>query len=455
MIATPLHHWPCTAGYVQDPVEPANVSPMLPRYLTPEMAELFGDRPRVERWLQVELLAVDALAAIGRIPAEDAARIRRASPAVDDSLLAELEAREQTTHHDVAAFVDVVAGRLGDDGRWFHFGLTSSDIIDTGLALALVAAGELVVEAGAQLHRALVSQARAHRETAMPGRTHGVHALPVTFGSKLALLALQVGRAVDRVSLATEGLRVGKLSGAVGTYAVIEPRVEAIVCEALQLRPEPASQVIARDRHADFVFSLALVMSTVENIATSVRLGHQTEVAELREGFSDEQKGSSAMPHKTNPVKAEQLCGLARYARSLVPAALEDVALWHERDLTHSSVERIVLADACAVAHYSLRAATDLVSTWVVDTDRMSENLARSGDVVCSEALLHAIIETGRSRDEAYRTVQSVVRGAADNATTLYAEAVRLGVGLSDDELRAVLDPAALLTHASRAVDAL
>jgi adenylosuccinate lyase len=282
MTATPLHHRPRTARYVQDLVGPANVSPMLPRYLTPEMAELFGDRARVERWLEVELLAVDALAAIGRIAADDAARIRRASPAVDDSLLAEIEAREKATHHDVAAFVDVVAGRLGDDGRWFHFGLTSSDVVDTGLALALVAAGEMVVEAGAQLHRALVSQARAHRETAMPGRTHGVHALPVTFGSKLALLALQVGRAVDRVSLATDGLRVGKLSGAVGTYAVIEPRVEAIVCEALQLRPEPASQVIPRDRHADFVFSLALVMSTVENIATSVRLGHQTEVAELR-----------------------------------------------------------------------------------------------------------------------------------------------------------------------------
>ncbi|MBW3662711.1 MAG: adenylosuccinate lyase [Actinobacteria bacterium] len=455
MIATRLRHALYTVGYVEDPVQPANVSPMLPRYLTPEMAELFSDRARVERWLQVELLAVDALAAIGRVPAEDAARIRRASPAVDDSLLAEIEAREQTTHHDVAAFVDVVSGRLGNDGRWFHFGLTSSDVVDTGLALALVAAGELVVEAGARLHRVLVSEARAHRAAAMPGRTHGMHALPVTFGSKLALLALQVARAVGRVGLATDGLRVGKLSGAVGTYAVVEPRVEAVVCEALQLRPEPASQVIARDRHADFVFSLALVMAAVENLATTVRLGHQTEVAELREGFSGEQKGSSAMPHKSNPVKAEQLCGLARYARSLMPAALENVALWHERDLTHSSVERIVLADACTVAHYSLCTATDLVSTWVVDTDRMSENLARSGDVVCSEALLHALIEIGRSRDEAYRTVQSVVRSAADNGTTLYTEAARLGVGLSDDELRATLDPAALLTHASRAVDAL
>ncbi len=440
---------------MRGPQERANVSPVLSRYLTPEMAELFGDRARIERWLEVELLTIDALAAIGRIPAEDAARVRGASPVIDDSLLAEIEVREQATRHDVAAFVDVVAGRLGDGGRWFHFGLTSSDVVDTGLAVALVAAGRLVVEAGAHLHQALINEARRHRETAMPGRTHGVHALPVTFGSKVALLALQVGRALGRIRLATDGVGVGKLSGAVGTYAVNEPRVEVIVCEALQLRSEPASQVVARDRHADFVFSLALAMAAVEDIATTVRLGHQTEVAELREGFADQQKGSSAMPHKANPVMAEQLCGLARYVRNQVPAALENIALWHERDLTHSSVERIVLADVCAVTHYALRAATDLVSNWVVDTDRMSENLGVSGDLVCSEALLHALIEAGRSRDEAYRTVQSVVRSAAENATTVYAEAARLGVGLTDDELRAALDPGFLLTYASRAVDAL
>lgn len=436
------------------PWRPANVLPVLRRYMTPEMAELLSDRARLQRWLDVELLAVDALAAIGRVHPDDAARIRRNAPEIDDAVVTAIEAREQVTHHDVGAFVDVVAGHLGDDGRWFHFGLTSSDVVDTALAVTLGVAGNLIIEAGTELHQVLVNQARHHRETVMVGRTHGVHALPVIFGSKVALLALQVERTLDRIRRATDGVRVGKLSGAVGTYAVNDPQVETFVCEALGLRAAPASQVVARDRHADFVFSLALATAVVETIAITVRLGHQTEVSEIREGFAEQQKGSSAMPHKANPATAEQLCGLARYGRSVVAAALENVALWHERDLTHSSVERIVLADISAVTHYAFRTATELVSNWSVDPGRMSRNLGQSRDVVCSEALLHALIAAGSSRDEAYRTVQTIVRAAGANGTTLFAEAVHVGVGLSEEELRVVLDPARLLAHASRAVDA-
>ncbi|MCC6340414.1 MAG: adenylosuccinate lyase [Acidimicrobiia bacterium] len=377
---------------------------MIPRYTLAEMGALFTDDARFGAWLEVEVLAVEAWAGIGVVPAE-AARAVRERAGFD---VAAIEAREAVTEHDVAAFVDVVQERVGPpEGAWVHYGLTSSDVVDTALALQLTRALDLLLDASARLEEVITARAHEFRTTPTVGRTHGIHAEPTTFGAKLALWALQVRRDRRRLERAREVIAVGKLSGAVGTYSNVDPRVEEHVCRALGLRPVPSTQVLARDRHAEVLYACAAVGATVEAGAVEIRHLQRTEVREVEEGFrAGRQKGSSAMPHKRNPVKSEQLTGLARVLRANLQAGLEDVALWHERDISHSSVERVILPDSCILAHYVLVRLASVVENLRVDAVRMRENLDSSYGLVFSQPVLLALVEAGLSRDDAYRIVQ-------------------------------------------------
>ncbi|HUF83577.1 MAG TPA: adenylosuccinate lyase [Acidimicrobiia bacterium] len=429
---------------------------MIRRYALPEMAELFTDEARLATWLEVELFAVEAWAKLGVVPASDAEVIReRAS--VDP---AAVEERERVTDHDVAAFVDVVQERVGQPaGAWVHHGLTSSDVVDTALSVTLVRAGDLLLEAAGELERAVAGRAQEFRATPMVGRTHGIHAEPTTFGAKLALWALQVRRDLDRLRRARDAVAVGKISGAVGTYSNVDPAVEAFVCERLGLQPAPATQVLARDRHAEFLYACAAIGASIESFALDIRLLAQTELGEVQEPFREgAQKGSSAMPHKRNPWRCEQLCGLARVLRGNLQAGLEDIALWHERDISHSSVERIVLADSALLAYYMLVRLREIVVGLHVDADRMRANLEASHGLVFSQAVLLALVEAGRPRDDAYRIVQR-------NATRTWEERRPfLDVLRDDDEVTAALpadrldscfDLTGALEHADRVFDSL
>lgn len=377
---------------------------MIPRYTLPEMGALFTDEARFGAWLEVEILAVEAWAGLGVVPV-DAARAVRERAGFD---VAAIDERERVTEHDVAAFVDVVQARVGQpEGAWVHYGLTSSDVVDTALALQLTRALDLLLDAAARLEDVITARAREFRSTPMVGRTHGIHAEPTTFGAKLALWALQVRRDRRRLRQAREVIAVGKLSGAVGTYSNVDPRVEEHVCRALGLRPVPSTQVLARDRHAEVLYACAAVGATVETCAVEIRHLQRTEVREVEEGFrAGRQKGSSAMPHKRNPVKSEQLSGLARVLRANLQAGLEDVALWHERDISHSSVERVILPDSCILAHYALVRLASIVEDLRVHPERMRENLDASYGLVFSQPVLLALVEAGLSRDDAYRIVQ-------------------------------------------------
>jgi adenylosuccinate lyase len=377
---------------------------VIPRYSLPEMAELFTDRARYGAWLEVEVLAVEAWAELGVVPPAAAAAVRDRA-AFD---VAAIEARELVTEHDVAAFVDVVQERVGQpEGAWVHYGLTSSDVVDTALSLQLTRAADLLIGAAVELDAAITRQALEHRDTPMVGRTHGIHAEPTTFGVKLALWALQVRRDVERLRRARAAIAVGKLSGAVGTYSNVDPFVEQHVCSHLGLTPVPATQVLARDRHAELLYACASVGASVEAFALEIRHLQRTEVGEVEEPFrAGRQKGSSAMPHKRNPVKSEQLTGLARVLRGNLGAGLENVALWHERDISHSSVERIILPDSCLLAYYLLVKFRAIVDGMIVHPDRMLENLDASYGLVFSQPVLLALVEAGSSRDDAYRVVQ-------------------------------------------------
>ena len=429
---------------------------MIPRYSLSPMKELFTDEARLAAWLEVEVLATEAWAEIGVVPAEDAAAVRQRA-GFD---VAEVEAREAVTGHDVAAFVDVVAERVGPPaGAWVHYGLTSSDVVDTALSLTLTRAGDLLGEASAALERAIVARAREFRDTPMVGRTHGIHAEPTTMGAKLALWALQVRRERERLARARQAVAVGKLSGAVGTYSNVDPRVEAIVCARLGLAPVPATQVLARDRHAEFVYACASVGATVEAFATEVRHLQRTEVGEVAEPFrAGAQKGSSAMPHKRNPVRCEQLCGLARVLRAHVGPALENVALWHERDITHSSVERVILPDSALLAHYLLVKFTEVVEGLDVFPERMAENLERSHGLVFSQPVLLALVESGLSRDDAYRLVQRAATTAATERhpfLDVLREDPEVAGRLGEERLAACFDLKGALANAGRVFDAL
>jgi adenylosuccinate lyase len=429
---------------------------LIRRYALPEMAELFTDETRLATWLEVELLAVEAWAKLGVVPPADAEAIRsRAS--VD---VTAVEERERLTDHDVAAFVDVVQERVGfPAGAWVHHGLTSSDVVDTALSVILVRACDLLLEAVDALEGAVAARAREFRDTPMVGRTHGVHAEPTTFGAKLALWALQLRRDRERLRKARATVGVGKLSGAVGTYSNIDPEVEAFVCERLGLVPTPATQVIARDRHAEFLYACASVGASVEAFATEIRHLQRTEVGEVEEPFGEgTQKGSSAMPHKRNPWRSEQLCGLARVLRANLHPGLEDVALWHERDISHSSVERIVLPDSAQLAYYVLVQFRSIVEGMRVHPDRMLQNLQASYGLVFSQAVLLALVEAGRTRDDAYRIVQRAATRTWEERRpfrAVLAEDPDVQATLPPERLDACFDLGRALAGAGRVVDAL
>ena len=405
---------------------------MIGRYSRPEMAEIFSDTARLGRWLEIELLAVEAWSALGEVPAADAARARELAPAVDDDFVAACADRERVTDHDVAAFVDVAQDAIAAAGapeaaKWLHYGLTSSDVVDTAWSWMLRDAADLLLAASDGLVRTLKEMAWRHRETATVGRTHGIHAEPTTFGVKVALWCLHADRDRSRLRAAREAVAVGKLSGAVGTYANVDPFVERHVCAALGLQPVPATQVIARDRHAEYLWACAAVGATVELIAVELRHLQRTEVREVEEGFAEGQKGSSAMPHKRNPITAERLSGLARILRGNLVAGLEDVALWHERDISHSSVERIILPDSSLLAYYVLRTAESLMAGLRVLPERMLANLWSSHGLVFSQPVLLALVASGLSRDSAYRIVQ-------EDAKQAWGEGVSFRSVLEKDE---------------------
>jgi adenylosuccinate lyase len=380
---------------------------MIPRYSRPEMAAFFTDEARLGLWLDVEVEAVAAWARLGVIPTAEAEAVRQKAPVVDAAIVAAVNERERTTDHDVAAFVDVIQDRIGPpEGKWVHYGLTSSDVVDTAGCAQLTRAADLLIDASSRLIESLRRRAEEFRMTPMVGRTHGVHAEPTTFGAKLALWALQADRDRDRLLAARRAVAVGKLSGAVGTYSNIDPAIEADVCRALGLKPVPATQVIARDRHAEYLFACASVGSSIEMMATEIRHLQRTEVREAQEAFRAGQKGSSSMPHKRNPIKSEQLSGLARVLRGYLGAGLEDVALWHERDISHSSVERIILPDASLLAYYVLYRMAELIDGLVVSAPRMLANFDLSYGLVFSQPVLLSLIQGGLSRDAAYRVVQ-------------------------------------------------
>ena len=380
------------------------------------------------------------------------------APVVDVGFVTAVEEREKVTDHDVAAFVDVVQERIGQpEGSWVHFGLTSSDVVDTAQCATLVKAADLLLAASDELVAALGARAEELIDVPVTGRTHGMHAEPTTFGAKFALWALQADRDRQRLGAARARVAVGKLSGAVGTYSNIDPAVEAYVCEHLGLEPVPATQVIARDRHAEYLYACASVGATVELIATEVRHLARSEVGEAEEPFGAGQKGSSAMPHKRNPVLSERLSGLARVLRGYAGAGLEDVALWHERDISHSSVERIVLPDASLLACYALRRATGLVSGLVVHPERAMANLTQGSlGLVFSQSVLLALVASGLSRDQAYRIVQRDARAAWESGRHLrHVLAADPEVHLGEAELDAAFDLERYLKHRRRVLFAL
>ena len=395
---------------------------MIPRYSTPEMDSVWSDTSKFARWLEVELLATEGHAVAGVVPQEAAEICRAKAPVADDVFLQKILDREAITDHDVAAFVDVTQDAINDPaGSWIHFGLTSSDVGDTALCWAMRDAADLMIEASTALLETLIGMAREHRDTVMIGRTHGIHAEPTTFGAKVALWALQVERDRTRLRTARDTVAVMKLSGAVGTYSNIPPEVEQFVGDALGLAPVPATQVVARDRHAEFLYACSSVAATCELMAVELRHLQRTEVREVQEGFKPGQKGSSAMPHKRNPISAETISGLARVVRSNLLAGLQDIALWHERDISHSSVERVILPDSSQLAYYMMRRLKRLLDGLVVMPERMQANLDASYGLVFSQPVLLSLVQGGKTRDEAYRIVQHNAMRAWDEGTDFRA----------------------------------
>jgi adenylosuccinate lyase len=410
------------------------------------MQRVWSEESKLARWLEVELAVLEAWAEIGVVPREAATEARERAVAPSPERVAEIERR---TQHDLAAFVDAVAEGLDSAGRWFHYGLTSSDVLDTATALQVREGGSLLLAGIDNAQEAVIRRADEHRYTVMPGRTHGVHAEPITFGAKLAGWAFELERDRERLARALEGMRVGKLAGAVGTYGGGDPEVERLACERLGLEPEPLpTQVVPRDRYAELLSALALCAASLDRFATEIRHLARTEVREVEEPFGSGQKGSSAMPHKRNPVVAERISGLARVLRSFATVGLDNVALWHERDISHSSAERVVLPDAFLTLDYMLDRFAWLISGLVVHPERMRRNLDASHGLIFSQRVLLGLVEAGLSRDDAYRLVQRNALAAWDEGRD-FQELVA-----SDPELAGVLDRQAL-AHAFDLDDAL
>ena len=417
------------------------------------MKGIWSEARRLETFQEVQALTAEAWAKLGVMPAEVAAAIREA-PTVDPVAMAE---REAVTHHDVAAFVDLLAGSIPEGGEWVHYGHTSSDMIDTAQAAILAASCDQLLVRTRALFEVVHRRAFEHQSTVMVGRTHGIWAEPTSFGLKLATWAFELARTYRRLEGARRAVAVGKISGAVGTYAHVPPSVEEHVCAGLGIEVEPAStQVISRDRHAEYLNTVALLGASLERFATEIRNLQRSEIGEVMEAFADGQKGSSAMPHKRNPVRSENVTGLARLLRGYAQVGLENVALWHERDISHSSAERVVLPDASIVADFALARMTDVIDRLVVNADRMEANLASTRGLVFSQRVLLALVESGLSRDAAYRIVQR-------NAMRAWDEGLRLRdllaedaeVALSDDLLDRCFSAEHFLRHSGVVFDRL
>ncbi len=426
---------------------------MIPRYRRPEMAALFEPEAKLRLWLEVELQVAEVLAELGRIPSEPVARLRRRAQELEERLTdpRRVEEIERTTRHDVIAFLTHLEEVLGPDARFLHLGMTSSDLLDTALALQLGRAGELVLEGLARLKEALKERAFAFKDTPCIARSHGVHAEPTTFGLKLAGHYAEFARAERRFAEALEEVRVCKLSGAVGTYAHLDPEVERRVAERLGLRPETvATQVVPRDRHAALVMALALVAAAVERLAVEIRHLQRTEVREVQEPFGAGQKGSSAMPHKRNPILSENLTGLSRMIRAQVAPALENVVLWHERDISHSSVERVLLPDAFMLTDFALHRLAHVIRGLLVDRARMAQNLALTGGLIHSQRVLLALTEAGLPRQRAYEIVQRHAMAVWDQGGNLLDRLrgdAEVRAHLSEQELEALFDVRFHLRH--------
>ncbi len=421
---------------------------MIERYTLPEMGELWTDTYKFKTWLQVEIAVCEAQAELGYIPTEAVEEIK-AKANFDPERVLEIEAE---VRHDVIAFLTNVNEYVGDVGRYIHLGLTSSDVLDTALALQMVASLNLILECLEELIQAIRYQAQQHRHTVMVGRSHGIHAEPITFGFKLAGWLAEVLRNRDRLVRLRKDISVGKISGAVGTYGNIDPRVEAIATQKLQLQPDTAStQVISRDRHAEYVQQLALLAASIERFAVEIRNLQRTDVLEVEEYFSKGQKGSSAMPHKRNPIRSERLTGIARIIRGHAVAALENVALWHERDISHSSVERVILPDTCILTHFMLKEITGLVKNLLVYPENMKRNMNVYGGVIFSQRVLLTLVEKGMIREDAYKVVQSCAHQAWNQPQGNFHQLIRqdpqVTKVLSSQEIEACFDPQRHLRH--------
>ncbi len=413
---------------------------MIPRYSRPEITAIWSDEHRMAKWLEVELAACEAWAERGRIPAEALAEIREKA----DFDVARVQEIETETRHDVIAFLTNVGEYVGDASRYIHYGMTSSDMLDTALALQLREAADILIFDLRHLLGVLKKRALEHRDTVMIGRSHGIHAEPITFGLKLAVWCFETARNIERLERARKIISVGQISGAVGTYAMVPPEIEADVCHKLGLTPAPAStQVIQRDRHAEFMTALAIVASSIEQFATEIRHLQRTEVLEVEEAFKKGQKGSSAMPHKRNPIVSERMCGQARVIRANSLVAMENMALWHERDISHSSAERVILPDSTILLDYMLYRFADLMDNLLVYPERMKENLWSSHGLVFSQSVLLKLVDKGLSREEAYRVVQTSAMKAWQDSTSFKElleadETVR--ATLTDEELDSCFD---------------
>ncbi len=422
---------------------------MIERYTRPEMGRVWSEENKLDIWLRVELLVSEAWSREGVIPADDMARLREAT--YDAARAREIE---EETHHDVISFIRSVQERLGPEGRFLHLGMTSSDLVDTALGVQLVQAGALLREQLLALTESVTAAALRYRHTLMVGRTHGIHAEPTTFGYVLAVWVEELRRARTRLDAAIDDVAVGAISGAVGTHATVPPQIEEYVCEQLGLRPEPVStQIIQRDRHAAFVTTLALIGASLEKMALEIRHLQRTEVGEAFEPFGAGQQGSSAMPHKRNPEKAERVCGLARVLRGYAVTEMENVALWHERDISHSSAERIVLPDACTTLHYMLWLFNNIVAGLEVDEERMRANLDMTRGLIYSSRILLALVDKGLDRQVAYKLVQRNAQkvwrneDAGRGLLAMLEADSEVTAHITPDELRSIADPRAYLEY--------
>jgi len=427
---------------------------MIPRYAHRRVSEIWAPASKFDRWLRIEILAAEAMGELGIVPADDVAKIQGASYSLE-----RIDEIEREIGHDVIAFTTAMSESLGAESRWVHLGLTSSDVLDTAMATQLVDSVDILLEELDRLYAAMEKRAIEHRDTLAIGRSHGIIAEPLTFGFKLAGYVAELQRDRARLLTAREEVAVGQVSGPVGTHSSVDPRIEEYVCRELGLRPEPAAtQVIARDRHAAFMYALVMTAGTLERFATEVRHLMRSEVAEVREPFSARQKGSSAMPHKRNPIITERICGLARVIRGNLVAALENTALWHERDISHSSAERIIFPDACELLGFLLTESTRLVEGLVVHPEKMNANLHQGGGIVFSQRVLLALVERGAARDEAYRLVQEAALKAwdeGDDFKRLLLADSRVMDRLPPAELEELFDPSWHVRHVGVAYERL